>query len=144
MHIVQRKAVICMVMGWIWAFFMLISFTSAILNGTGSALASATVQGAQSGVTLAISIAGAMILWSGVGKLLEASGITGVLTRLLRPFLHRLFPDTRHNKTLSGHLSSNICANLLGLGNAATPMGILAARELNDPGRPPLATEQLC
>ena len=134
----------CMVMGFVWVSFLIISLVSAIINGTGSALASATVQGAQSGVTLAISIAGAMILWSGVGKLLEASGIMGALTRLLRPFLHRLFPDTRHNKTLSGYLSSNICANLLGLGNAATPMGILAARELKDPLSPSLATDQLC
>lgn len=133
-----------MVMGFVWVSFLIISLVSAIINETGSALASATVQGAQSGVTLAISIAGAMILWSGVGKLLEASGIMGTVSRLLRPFLHRLFPDTRHNKTLSGYLSSNICANLLGLGNAATPMGIMAARELKDPLTPSLATDQLC
>lgn len=133
-----------MVMGFVWVSFLIISLVSAIINETGAALASATVQGAQSGVTLAISIAGAMILWSGVGKLLEASGIMGAVSRLLRPFLHQLFPSTKHNRTLSGYLSSNICANLLGLGNAATPMGIMAARELKDPLTPSLATDQLC
>lgn len=144
MHTIHRKAVLRMVMGWIWTSIVLISIIASILGGKGPALASATIQGAQAGITLSISMAGSILLWSGVGKLMESAGITGLLAKLLRPFLYRLFPDTRQDKRLANHLSANICANFLGLGNAATPMGIQAAKRMVDPRHPQLATDQLC
>jgi len=58
--------------------------------------------------------------------------------------LHRVFPDSKTDKTLAGHLSANICANFLGLGNAATPMGIQAVTQMRDPKRPKYATDQMC
>ena len=74
-----------------------------------------------------LSLGGSLCLWSGVGRLMEAVGITGMLSRLLRPFLHRVFPESKQDPLLAQSLSGNICANFLGLGNAATPMGIRAA-----------------
>lgn len=133
-----------MVMSWIWTFLVLVSLVCGVLNGSGSALASSILQGAQAGVTLAVSMAGAICLWSGVGKLMEVTGITRSLSRLLRPALHRLFPSTRGDPQLAGSLSANICANFLGLGNAATPMGIAAAKRLKRPDAPGLATDELC
>ena len=133
-----------MVMSRIWTAAVLMSMAAALVSGTGAALASAVLQGAQAGVTLAISMAGAICLWSGVGKLMEIVGITGILARLLRPILHRVFPSSRQDPILAGHLSSNICANFLGLGNAATPMGIAAVKRLKDPAHPGLATDQMC
>ena len=109
-----------------------------------SALSAAIPQGAQAGLTLAISIGGSLCLWSGVGLLLERLGATQALSRLLRPLLDRLFPNSRDDPQLAGALSGNICANLLGLGNAATPLGIRAAQALADPRRPGLATDALC
>ena len=133
-----------MVMGWIFTGMILLSVLCAGILGRGSALSAAVPQGAQAGITLAISLAGSICLWSGVGKLMERVGLTALLSRLLRPLLHRLFPATQTNTALAGALSGNICANLLGLGNAATPMGIQAAQRLKDPARPQTATDQLC
>ena len=133
-----------MVMSRIWTAMVFLSVAASAACGTGSALAAAVLQGAQAGVTLAIAMAGAICLWSGVGKLMEEIGIMGQLARFLGPILRRVFPSTRNDPVLAGYLSSNICANFLGLGNAATPMGIAAANRLKDPARPDLATDELC
>lgn len=133
-----------MVMSRIWTVFLLISILCAALTGTGSSLAAATLQGAQAGITLAISMAGAVCLWTGVSRLMEAIGITDMLSRLLRPVLRRLFPKSASDAALARDLSANVCANFLGLGNAATPMGISAVKRLKDPANPCLATDEMC
>ena len=133
-----------MIMSRIFVISLAVSLFSAVLTGNGSALAGAVQTGAQAGVNLAISIAGSICLWTGVGALMERLGITAMLGKGLRPLLGRLFPECQKNETLRGSLSANICANLLGLGNAATPMGIRAAKELADPNRPGLATDSMC
>lgn len=131
-----------MVMSWIYIGIMAISIAASLLLGNGSALAAAIPQGAQAGVTLAISIAGSICLWSGVGKVMEKAGFTAFLSRLLRPILDRVFPSTKKDSTLAGYISSNVCANFLGLGNAATPMGVQAARRLA--GRNTTVSDELC
>jgi spore maturation protein A len=133
-----------MVMCWIFTGIVLLSVIFAAVSGRGAELAAAVPQGAQAGITLAISIAGSICLWSGVGKLMEATGVTGILSKLLAPLLKRLFPGTKNDPALSGDLSANICANFLGLGNAATPMGIRATRRMIDPHHPGLATDEMC
>ena len=133
-----------MVMSWIWTGILLVSIVFALLTGNSGALAAAVPQGAQAGITLAISIAGSICLWTGVGKLMEKSGVTAFLAKLLRPVLYRLFPETKKDAVLAGTLSANVCANILGLGNSATPMGIRSALRLKDPNRPELATDSLC
>lgn len=130
-----------MVMSWIWTGIVGVSVLCAILTGQGSALTAAVLQGAQAGVTLAISLAGAICLWSGVGKLMTAAGLTGLLARGLSPLLHRVFPSTRNDRELAQDLSGNICANFLGLGNAATPMGVSAAKRM---AKGSTATDELC
>lgn len=133
-----------MVMSWIYTGILAISFLCAALTGRASALSAAVSEGARSGVQLAISMAGALCLWSGVGALMEKCGITALLSRLLRPLLHRVFPGSRRDPALAGALSANICANFLGLGNAATPMGIQAAKRMVDPEMPHRATDEMC
>ena len=133
-----------MVMSWIFTLLVGASILCAGVTGRGPELSAAVLEGAQSGVSLAMAMAGSICLWSGVGKLMEQGGITALLSRLLKPLLHRLFPSTRKDKVLAGTLSANICANFLGLGNAATPMGIQAARRLVDPAQPDKATDELC
>lgn len=133
-----------MTMSILWGLLIFCSVGFSLWNGTGPALSAAVAQGAQSGLTLAISIGGSLCLWSGVGRLMEAVGATKALSRLLRPLLGQLFPESRRDAFLSGALSGNICANLLGLGNAATPMGIAAAKRLIDPARPKVAGDSLC
>ena len=133
-----------MFINWLLVFFMGVSCVCAYLTGQGAALAAAVPDGAQAGITLAISMAGSMCLWTGVGKLMEKTGITGLLSGLLRPLLHRLFPASRADPALAHALSGNICANILGLGNAATPMGIQAVQHLAKYARNGTASDQIC
>ena len=133
-----------MLMSWIWTGMVLLSLAASVLLGNGSELSGAVLEGAQSAVTLVIGMAGAICLWSGVGRVMDRCGITGLLSELLSPALKRLFPDTRKDKVLAQQLSANICANILGLGNAATPMGVLAAQRMAASGKPGIASDQLC
>ena len=133
-----------MLLTTLWTTFAIISTIFAMSFHTGAAVTSAILQGAQTGITLSISIAGGLCLWSGVGALMEKLALTDQLASLLRPILFRLFPSAKNNRKLSASLSANICANLLGLGNAATPMGIQAVRQLQDPKRPDYATDEMC
>ena len=135
------KGVVKMVMSLIWTLFIAISILCAAVSGSMPQLSAAVPEGAQAGITLAISIAGSLCLWTGIGRLMEHAGITGILSRLLRPVLGKLFPSSRTDPKLEDALSTNICSNLLGLGNAATPMGIAAAKRLRKDGT---ATDELC
>ena len=132
-----------MVMGWIWVIIATSSLLGAVLTGHGSQLASAIPQGAHAGITLAISLAGSICLWSGVGNLMDKIGLTAKISWLLSPILHIIFPSTKNDQILASQLSANICANILGLGNAATPMGIQAAKRLSQNCNG-IASNQLC
>ena len=133
-----------MVMSWIFTGLLAVSLAAALLLGNGPALAAAIPQGAQNGMTLAISIGGSICLWTGVGALLEKTGFTARLTRLLQPLLFKVFPSSRSDQHLANSLSANICANILGLGNAATPMGIQAAKQLAAKSGTNTASHELC
>lgn len=128
-----------MVMSRIFTGMVLLAMLAAL--SSGAQLAPAALEGAGQAVTLCLSMAGAICLWSGVGRLMEKTGVTGLLSKALRPLLGVIFPSSRRDPALAGDLSGNFCANLLGLGNAATPMGISAARRLR---RGELATDELC
>ena len=131
-----------MVMSWIFSGMVLISVFCAFLTGKGADLASAIPQGAQAGINLALSMAGSLCLWTGIGRLMEKAGITELLARLLRPGLYHLFPGTKTDSLLCQELSGNICANFLGLGNAATPMGLRAVQRMTPSDR--TATDEMC
>lgn len=132
-----------MVMSFIWTGMVAISLIAAAVLGNMGALSASVIQGAQSGVTLALSMAGSICLWTGVGKLMEQAGLTAILSKILRPLLGRIFPSIRKDPELEGYLSANVCANFLGLGNAATPMGIQAAQRLAREQKG-VANDELC
>ena len=129
-------------MGFIYVGIIL--FSVIVSYALDRPIGASLTQGAQSGITLALSISGSLCLWSGVGHLMEYVGLTAGLGRLMGPILRRIFPSSKSDPLLLGNLSSNVCANLLGLGNSATPMGVQAAKRLRDPNRPHLATGELC
>ena len=131
-----------MVMSWIFTGMLCVSILASFL--TGNNISGAVTQGAQAGLTLAFSIGGSMCLWTGAAKLMQTIGISEKLGRLFLPLLRRIFPSSKNNKELREALSGNITANLLGLGNAATPLGIQAAKRLVDPRSPNIATGELC
>ena len=131
-----------MVMSKIWCGIGFISLFASVLTGQVAALAAAIPAGAQAGATLAMTLMGSLVLWTGVGKLMEAGGITGILSRMLSPLLGQLFPSTQQDRELAEALSGNICANVLGLGNAATPMGIRAVKRMAK--IPGVASDEMC
>ena len=133
-----------MVLSWVWTIIVLLSIIYATICGQMGAVSTATAQGAQTGITVAIGIAGSICLWSGVGKLMDKIGLTQLLSRLLAPLLNLIFPGSRKDPQLRRDLSGNICANILGLGNAATPMGINAVCRMRRPDAPGLATDEMC
>ena len=128
-------------MSWIWTGILAVSIVCSVFLGNSSTMASAALQGAQAGVSLAVSMAGAICLWTGISALMDQTGVTGCLSRVFRPLLHLVFPGAKKDPVLASRLSGNICANFLGLGNAATPMGIAAAKRMNKNGT---ATNELC
>ena len=131
-----------MIMSWIFTGILVVSVVCALALGTGSDLAAAIPQGAQAGVTLALSLCGSICLWTGVGKLMEKAGLTAILSRIFAPILGRVFPSFNQNPQFAGYLCNNVCANFLGLGNAATPMGIQAAKQLHKGSG--VASDELC
>ena len=94
-------------------------------------MAAAAVTGAGDAVELCLSMAGMLCLWTGVMEVMRQSGLAGGLSRLLRPVLGRLFPNAAEDREVMDSLSANVSANLLGLGNAATPLGIEAAKGMS-------------
>jgi len=132
-----------MAMAWVWTGMVVFSLIFGISNNTFTAVSAAALEGASSAVELCLSMAGVLCLWSGVMAVMEQCGLSCALSRLFRPVLKRLMPNAcRDQETLSA-LSANLSANLLGLGNAATPLGIQAARRMAR-GAEGTATDELC
>ena len=122
-------------LGYIWLFMILASVICSILNGRMDVLAEAVTGGADKAVQLLISMAGVMCLWTGIMRIAEKSGITRGIAVLLSPVLKRLMPDYAPNSEAMQAVSANITANILGLGNAATPLGIRAMKAMQDDNR---------
>lgn len=119
-----------MAMAWIWTGMVAVSVIYGIYNGTIDAVSAAALEGAAAAVTLCISMAGIICLWSGVMEVMRRGGLSEKLAAFLRPVLIRLFPGSAGNDAAMEAVSANVSANLLGLGNAATPLGIRAASEM--------------
>ena len=132
-----------MTMTIIWTGMVLVSLLCGLATGRGPEVASAAVEGAAAAVELCLSIAGMMCLWTGVMEVMRRSGLADGLSRLLGPVLRRLFPGAARDREAMDSISANVSANLLGLGNAATPLGIEAAKRLRR-GRTGPASDELC
>ena len=117
-------------MNFIWAFIILISIICAAVTGRMEHLSNSILCGASDAVNLVISTLGMMCLWTGLMKIAEESGITLFLSKLFSPVLKYLFPEYKKDSPVIKAICMNITANLLGLGNAATPFGINAMKEM--------------
>ena len=102
------------------------------------------MDGAGKAVTLCVSLTGSLCLWSGFAAVLERSGLQAGLSRLLAPVLGRLYPTARRDEATMGALSGNVTANLLGLGSAATPLGIEAVRRMQAQSGSDAASDEMC
>ena len=132
-----------MAMSVLWVGMILVAILCALVTGRTDAVAAAAVTGAADAVQLCISMAGMLCLWMGVMEVMSRSGLSGKLARLLRPILKRLFPAFAGDEEVMAAVSANLSANLLGLGNAATPLGLEAAR-LMVRRTPGVASDGLC
>ncbi|BFH69347.1 MAG: nucleoside recognition domain-containing protein [Paenibacillus dendritiformis] len=114
----------------IWMFMLLVGFISAAAQGRIDAVTEAVFDGAKTGVTVSFGLISVMVFWLGMMRIAEDGGLLAKVAKALGPIVRFLFPDVPPNHPALGYIMSNMSANLLGLGNAATPMGIRAMQEL--------------
>ncbi|MGG0822934.1 nucleoside recognition domain-containing protein [Paenibacillus turicensis] len=116
----------------IWLALILIGFIFAALKGDINIVTQAAFEGAATGVTVCFGLISVLVFWLGIMQLAQDSGLVSKISKLLGPVVSFLFPDVPKNHPAMGYILSNMSANLLGLGNAATPMGIRAMQELQE------------
>src|SRR5207244_8548514 len=117
-------------LNYIWFGLMAIALIVAIFTGNAAALTKASVDSAKTAVEISLGLIGIMTLWLGIMRVAEQAGLVTLLSKALRPISRLLFPDIPPDHPAIGAVIMNIAANMLGLSNAATPMGIKAMEEL--------------
>ena len=132
-----------MALTWVWVGMVCVALIYGAATGQSAAVGAAAAQGVQQAVTFCLTVGGMICLWSGVMEVMRRSGIAAGLSRLLQPVLRRLFPRASRDAQTLDALSMNVSANLLGLGNAATPLGIRATRRMAQ-GCGGTASHELC
>ncbi|WP_059171001.1 nucleoside recognition domain-containing protein [Bacillus sp. FJAT-27445] len=115
---------------YIWVILTLVGIVFAMFNGTMQEVNQAIFQGAKDAVTLCIGLISILVFWLGMMKIAEEAGILKGLAKLFKPIVRPLFPDVPANHPAMGYILSNMIANMFGLGNAATPLGLKAMEQL--------------
>lgn len=116
----------------IWPFFIIISFVYAIYSGNISNVNNAIFSSAEQTINLCLTLLGTICLWNGIMNIALKTSIIKKLTKILKPFINFLFPDIKDDPKVSEEVSMNIIANILGLGNASTPIGLKAIRSMQE------------
>ena len=119
------------VMNYVWGFLMVIAVICGMVTGRTPQVSEAVLNGGTKGVELCITLLSMMILWGGLTAIMQQSGLSTVLGTLLSPIMKWLFPDLKNEPKARNAIAMNVAANMLGLGNAATPLGIKAMKELS-------------
>lgn len=117
-------------MNYIWGALILISIICGFLCNKSANVSGAILTGAEDAITLLIKLTAVMCLWSGLMKIAEKGGIIRIISKLFSPIMSVLFPKYKNDEKVKGAICSNITANMLGLGNAATPFGVQAMKEM--------------
>ena len=138
-----QGAVSGVTMAIIWAAMVGVSVVCGLATGRMDAVAAGAVDGAAAAVELCLSMAGVLCLWMGIMEIMRRAGLSEKLAMLLRPVLKRLYPDFAGDREVMDTVAANVSANLLGLGNAATPLGMEAARRMSRKS-PGVASDSLC
>ncbi len=114
----------------IWPVFIIISFIYAILNGRASEVNNSVFESTKSAVELSISLLGTICLWNGIMQIASKTSIVKHLSKILNPIMKKLFPDIKKEEKVHEEITMNIIANIMGLGNAATPLGLKAMKSM--------------
>jgi len=132
MHILYKEFIRGEILiNYIWFIMIFFGILVGLITGQGEAISNSIVKSADSTVSLIIGLVGIMCFWCGVMKVAEKSGFTNKLAKLLKPILRLLFKEAAKDEKALGAIVMNITANMMGLGNAATPFGIKAMEEMN-------------
>lgn len=119
-------------MNYIWGAMVVFSFVAVIFSGNMQALSDSVVTSGQDAISLILNLTGMMCLWGGIMKIAEKSELTRVISKMLSPVFSILYKNVDKNSKTAEAMSMNITANLLGLGNAATPLGLEAMRRMQE------------
>jgi spore maturation protein A len=117
-------------MNYVFPILLIFSFISAVVTGRVDELSSAVIDGAESAVQLLLRLVSMLCLWGGIMEIGDRSGLTKLFSKIMYPIVALIFPRLRKEKYVLEAVSMNITANVLGLGNAATPLGLEAMRRL--------------
>ena len=131
-------------LNYIWSGMILVSIAVSFFNGTTPKVCVALGEGASEGVSLAISMAGVMALWTGIMRIAEKGGLVSVMAKIIRPFTKLMFPETKKDTDAGGSIAMNMTANFFGMGNAATPLGLDAMKKLSKYSKDGKATNSMC
>ncbi|MFD1850529.1 nucleoside recognition domain-containing protein [Oceanobacillus bengalensis] len=116
----------------IWAFMAIVGIVYAMFNGTMEEVNKALFESANEAVKLSIGLISILVFWLGIMKVAEEAGILKILTKVMRPVVVRIFPEIPKDHPALGYILSNFTANIFGLGNAATPLGIKAMEQMKE------------
>lgn len=117
-------------LNYIWFGLMAVALIVAAFNGTAEAVTKGAIDSAKTAVEISIGLIGIMTLWLGIMRIAEKAGLVAILGRILAPIMRVLFPEVPPEHPATGTMVMSIAANMLGLNNAATPLGIKAMEEL--------------
>lgn len=116
----------------IWPIFIIVSYIYAILNGRVVEVNNSVFESTKSAVELTISLLGTICLWNGIMQIASKTNIVKHITKLLNPIMEKLFPDIKRGEKAHEEITMNIIANIMGLGNAATPLGLKAMKSMQE------------
>ena len=132
-------------LNYVWFGIILISVVTGIFTGKIDAVTEAAIQSAETAVELSLGLIGIMALWLGIMSIAERSGLVELIAKVVKPITLWLFPDVPPDHPAIGSIVLNMAANMLGLGNAATPLGLKAMQELQEINpKKDTATDAMC
>lgn len=131
-------------MNYIWAGIMLVSIITSVFTGNIEQVSLAAIDGAGEGVKLVLELVGVICFWTGIMEIASKSGLINALSRLLAPVTRFLFPKIPQNSRAMKAIVMNMTANILGMSNAATPLGLNAMRELRSLSNMDTASDEMC
>jgi Uncharacterized membrane protein, required for spore maturation in B.subtilis. len=117
-------------LNYLWGAMIVLGVTVGVLNGKIGAVSKATINSSKEAVVLCITMLGVMAMWTGIMQIAKKCGLVAAFTNALRPVIRFLYPEIPKDHIANEHIASNMIANILGLGWAATPMGLMAMKEL--------------
>ena len=131
-------------LNFIWTFLVISSFVYSFFAGTTELAANALLESAKSAVEFMLTTGAVMVMWSGFMEVDKVSGLTNVISKIMSPFIRRAFKGIRKNSEEENLISTNLAANMMGLSNAATPLGMKAMRKLSEKSDGVNATDNMC